>query len=246
MSRLEILYPYPALLMTGTNEDYLIISDLHIGFEQRFNIKTSCNKMLNMLLELLYQYRPDRLLILGDVKSGFNRLSKVEWMHVPKFMEDVASLVRISVIPGNHDGNLAPLLPREVMIESKEVLLDNVGFLHGHTKLSRRLNGASRIVMGHIHPSYCRKGSPLSGAQVWLIVKVLRTGIFEGSESCDNVELWVMPSFNTELNVKGLTLSSKKLISPIFRKIAKNMEDAFIITLDGSVIGDIDSVKFVL
>ncbi len=81
MDRLKILYPHPALKLTKAGKDYLIISDLHIGFEQRFNtegfkIPASTDKMLQTLIELIRLHEPDRLLILGDVKSGFSRVSR--------------------------------------------------------------------------------------------------------------------------------------------------------------------------
>ncbi|MFQ6134617.1 MAG: metallophosphoesterase [Nitrososphaerales archaeon] len=251
MARLEILYPHPALKLTEAGEDYLVISDLHIGFEQRFNIEgfniaTSTDKMLQTLTELIQQHRPDRLLILGDVKSGVDKVSRAEWRHVPKFMEKITGLVEVSVIPGNHDGGLTPLLPREVKLEPKEMLLGDTGLLHGHTHPSHRLVGAGRLVMGHIHPSYSRRGSPLSGRPVWLTLRAVKRVIFDGFEGDDLLEVWVMPSFNTELSAIGLTVFRGRIISPLLRKIGGDVAEALIITLDGSVIGDVDSMKYVL
>ncbi len=251
MLKLEILYPHPALKLTEAGEDYLVVSDLHIGFEQRFNregfnITPSTDKMLQTLTELIQQHKPDRLLILGDVKSGFSKISRDEWEHIPKFMEKITTLVEISVIPGNHDGGLTPLLPREVKLESKEILTNDTGFLHGHTHPSRRLQGAKRLVMGHIHPSYSRKGNPLSGRPVWLTLKAKKKLIFDDFEDDDLLEVWVMPSFNTELSATGLTVYRERIISPLLRKIDGNVAEALIITLDGSIIGDIDSIQYVL
>lgn len=55
-----------------------------------------------------------------------------------------------------------------------------------------------------------------------------------------------MPAFNTELEAAGLTVLRERMISPIFRKIGENVSEALIITLDGSVIGDADSMGYVL
>jgi putative SbcD/Mre11-related phosphoesterase len=251
MPKLGILYPHPALKLTEAGEDYLVVSDLHIGFEQRFNregfnITPSTGKMLKTLTELIQQHKPDRLLILGDVKSGFSRVSRDEWKHVPKFMEKIANLVEVSVIPGNHDGGLTPLLPREVKLEPKEVQVHDTVFLHGHTNPTRKLIGAKRLVMGHIHPSYSRKGSPLSGRPVWLTLRVVKKIVFADFEGDDLLEVWVMPSFNTELSATGLTVHRERIISPLLRKIDGAVAEALIITLDGSVIGDADSINYVL
>ena len=36
---IKILYPHPALLLNDNNEKHIVISDLHIGFEERFTKK---------------------------------------------------------------------------------------------------------------------------------------------------------------------------------------------------------------
>ena len=74
MTKLEILLPHPALKLKTKNKKYLIVSDLHIGFEHRFNkdgfnITPSITKMLQTLTELVQLHKPDKLLILGDVKK---------------------------------------------------------------------------------------------------------------------------------------------------------------------------------
>ena len=184
MTKLEILVPHPALKLKTKNKKYLIVSDLHIGFEHRFNkdgfnITPSITKMLQTFTELIQLHKPDKLLILGDVKSGFGRINKDEWRHVPKLMEKIVKQVEISIIPGNHDGRLISLLPKEVKLESHELLIDDTGFFHGHTIPTKKLSSATRLVMGHIHPTYSRKGSPLSGRPVWLTLRVQKKFIFK-------------------------------------------------------------------
>ncbi len=250
MARLEILYPHPALKLIESKEEYLVITDLHIGFEHRFNIKgfnirASTEKMLSVLTKLIQQHRLDKLLILGDIKSGFSKVSREEWQHIPSFMEQLTSLVEVIVIIGNHDGELTPLLPREVKLGSKEIIIGDTGFLHGHAHPSPKLIDVKRLVMGHVHPTYSRWGSPLSGRPVWLTFRTPKRLILEKSGNDHLLEVWVMPSFNTELSTIGLTVLRGQIISPILRKI-KDINEALIITLDGSIIGDAESVKYVL
>lgn len=256
MRRLEVLYPHPALKLSEAGEGYLVISDLHIGFEHRFNIEgfkitTSTDKMLQTLSELIRKHKPDRLFILGDIKSSVNRVNRDEWRHIPSFLEKVADLIETSIIPGNHDGGITPLLSREIKLEPKEVLIGETGLLHGHTNPSGSLRRAKRLIIGHIHPSYSRKGSPLSGRPVWLTLRAPRSLIFDGFEGDDNtsadlVDVWVMPAFNTELSTVGLTVFRERIISPLLRKIGGGIVEAFLITLDGAVVGDVDSMKYVL
>ncbi len=255
MGRLEVLYPNPALKLSEAGKNYLLISDLHIGFEERFNkegfkITPSTDKMLQTLTDLIRREKPDRLIILGDVKSGFDRVNRNEWMHVPRFLEKITQLVEISIIPGNHDGGITPLLPRETRLEPPELLIGDTGLLHGHANPSAALSDAKRLVMGHLHPSYSRYGSPLSGNPVWVTLRAPRNLVFDvngeegGRGGGKDLEVWVVPAFNPELGAAGLTVIRERVISPIVRRIDGYVSEALVIMLDGSVIGDVDSIKY--
>ncbi|MCL4435145.1 MAG: metallophosphoesterase [Thaumarchaeota archaeon] len=252
MGRLEVLYPNPALKLSEAGKNYLLISDIHIGFEERFNkegfkITPSTDKMLHILTDLIHHEKPDRLIILGDVKSGFDRVNRNEWNNVPRFLEKISQLVEVSIIPGNHDGGITPLLPCEARLEPAELLIGDTGLLHGHTNPTVALSGVKRLIMGHLHPSYSRYGSPLSGNRVWVTMRAPRNLIFDvdgGEEGSKDLEIWVVPAFNPELGAAGLTVMRERVISPILRKIDAHVSEALVIMLDGSVIGDADSMKY--
>jgi putative SbcD/Mre11-related phosphoesterase len=263
MGRLKILYPNPALKLSEAGKNYLLISDLHIGFEERFNkegfkITPSTDKMLYTLTELIRREKPDQLIILGDVKSGFDRVNRNEWKNVPRFLEKITQLVEVSIIPGNHDGGITPLLPREAHLEPAELLIGDIGLLHGHANPSAALSKAKRLIIGHLHPAYSRYGSPLSGNPVWVTLRIPRHLIFDTNSSEEekeavkeeregggDLEILVMPAFNPELGAAGLTVMRERVISPIIRKIdQEQVSEALVIMLDGSVIGDVDSMKY--
>ena len=66
---IKILYPHPALLLKEENKKHIIISDLHIGVEERFvkkgiSIETSTEKMKRLLIKLIQQYQPEDVIIL--------------------------------------------------------------------------------------------------------------------------------------------------------------------------------------
>ena len=76
MVNIKILFPHPALLLTIKKKKSIIISDLHIGFEDiilnnKANIKSSIKKMLDQILLLIDKYNPDELIILGDIKYSY-------------------------------------------------------------------------------------------------------------------------------------------------------------------------------
>ena len=67
---IKILYPEPALILNNEDEKHIVISDLHIGFEERFNkqgisIQSSTEKMQEVLIRLIEQEKPNKVIVLG-------------------------------------------------------------------------------------------------------------------------------------------------------------------------------------
>tara|TARA_B100000315_G_scaffold258342_1_gene310115 strand:+ start:751 stop:1518 length:768 start_codon:yes stop_codon:yes gene_type:complete len=249
---IRALFPDPVALLSTENGNirHLVISDLHIGFEEQFvasgvKVGVSTQKMLEMLLRLINKWKPDSIIMLGDVKHSIDRISRPEWDEVPRFLEQLLRQTKVKIIPGNHDGGITPLLPREVELAPNEgiSIASNV-LLHGHMNLLPQFSDCQRIIMGHLHPVYNRRGSPLTGTQVWVSLKVDRASLFEGESGL--IEILVLPSFNMELSNAGWSSNRKKIISPILRRGIRQLNDAVITTLSGEVIGDVDSMQHVL
>jgi metallophosphoesterase superfamily enzyme len=146
------------------------------------------------------------------------------------------------------------LIPDYINVFSMNgMLLNDTLLLHGHTMPSdARLSTVKRIIMGHIHPVFLKQGSVLSGQRVWLYFKAKKWALSPmnmTSVSQDNelVEIVVIPAFNRYLYALSKK-QFKKSISPIINRILlKNaVEEAYITTLDGSLIGDINSLHNVV
>lgn len=153
------LPPYPAALLKSRGTRLMAIADLHIGWEmslsaEGIHVPTQTPKLLKRLIDLLSEYEPDELLVLGDVKHTVATAEKMEWQDIPDFFNALKKRVqRISVIRGNHDGNLEPLLPEEItVLPGTGVAFDGVGFFHGHQWPSPALLKCKTLVMGHVHP----------------------------------------------------------------------------------------------
>ena len=119
----------------------LVITDLHIGWEMALTKKgiyvpTQMPKLLGKLTSLIFTYKPDKLLILGDVKHTVATAEIGEWHDLPDFFNELKRHVReICIIRGNHDGNLEPLLPEKIKLNPATGMpVGNVGFFHsfGH------------------------------------------------------------------------------------------------------------------
>jgi metallophosphoesterase superfamily enzyme len=115
-----------------------------------------------------------------------------------------------------------------------------------------RLKSVRRIIMGHIHPVFLKQGSVLSGHRVWLHLKVKMTALRDSrlklpTQSNGLFEIVVIPAFNKYLYALSRK-QFKKSISPIVHRslLENSIIEAYIITLDGSLIGDISSIRDVL
>jgi putative SbcD/Mre11-related phosphoesterase len=259
------LYPEPALLLTdeqnGLSKRYIVVSDLHLGFENSLDTRgvfIDSNlyliETIDALLRLVRGYEPEAVIFLGDLKSSVGYVNRDEWNNVPYLLNSLLKYTEIYFIPGNHDSNIRFLLPDKVNLFSIHgMLLEDTLLLHGHTMpSSSRLTAVKRIIMGHIHPIFLRQGSVLTGQRVWLHLKVKMMALSSLSlkslsQSNELVEIVVIPAFNRYLY--ALTRKQfKKSISPIVnRSLLKNaIIEAYITTLDGSLIGDISSIHDVL
>jgi len=151
--------PYPALLLRRNSERVLVVVDLHIGWEvtlaqKGVHVPSQTPKILEKMLQLIKSCKPTGLIFLGDVKHTIARVEMEEWRDIPDFFEALGRKVSdIQVVPGNHDGNLEPLLPETVKIlPSTGVVLGDVGLFHGHAWPAPELLGCRNLITGHVHP----------------------------------------------------------------------------------------------
>lgn len=241
---LKALHPHPALMIYHGERSYLVVADLHIGFEERYSskgigIKASTERMATELDELLTEHRPDKLLILGDLKYSVQMIMDPEWAHIPELLERLMLRVKITVIPGNHDGGLLPLLPRRVeLLDVHGVKIGENGLFHGHTTVPESFKDCKRIIMGHVHPTFAARDSPLSGSPVWIIMKTDARILFPDLEQSRSIELITMPAFNRELYSTGYVPYRERSIAPTLRRVKDKVEEAYIMTLGGEIIGD--------
>jgi len=241
MSQEKIVPRKPALLIEGQKK-YLVVTDLHIGFESGFTSKeiflgknTTINETIDELLDIIDSEKPDSVVLLGDVKSSIKSISKIEWSDVPLFFEKIKAKCDVILIPGNHDANIQRLVPEDVsLISSSGMVEDNILFTHGHTMPSENFAHVKKIIMGHMHPVFFQEESIVNGQRVWISIKADKEQIFP-SESGE-IEIIIVPSFNKYFYATNKK-KYKKSISPIIEKL-KKISSARIVTLDGTIIGD--------
>ena len=222
----SLLLPHPAALVKTGKTRTLLIADPHIGWEMELqqkgiHVPSQTGKLLNKLTAILSEYKPDVLVILGDVKYTVISSEFGEWHDIPEFFQKLQPQVsNISIVRGNHDANLEPLLPENVeLLPATGAVIGDVGVFHGHKWPSPALLGCKTLVMGHVHPMVVFRdptGCRLT-RQVWMRVTLDSMALaktllqkskvkIEGSveETLQKhfkiklkaSELYIMPSFN--------------------------------------------------
>ena len=240
MVKIRIIPSQPALILED-DQRFLVISDLHIGFEigmisNDINIRPEeiIQEIHSSLDSLIESEKPDALILLGDIKSGIESISKIEWQTVPMFFE-IGKKINTILIPGNHDGNLSRLVPDYVtMTGPSGLVIGDTLLTHGHVMPSENFSQINRIVMGHLHPVYFQEGSVLDGQRLWISIKADKSKIFPSSKG--EIEIIIVPSFNKYFYATTKRYH-KKSISPILERI-KEPYSAKVVTLDGTIIGD--------
>jgi putative SbcD/Mre11-related phosphoesterase len=156
---LTLLLPNPAALIKTGKTKTLVIADPHLGWEMALqekgiHIPSQTPKLLRKLTALLSKYKPDTLLILGDVKYTVVKAELGEWRDIPDFFTELKSHISdIGIVRGNHDANLEPLLPENVkLLPATGTIIGDVGLFHGHKWPSPTLLKCKTLMMGHLHP----------------------------------------------------------------------------------------------
>lgn len=236
------------LILGSNNKRYLVVSDLHIGFESSFTTKgvkldnSYILEMSNDIISVFHRQECTDLILLGDVKDSIDRLSKSEWLNIPLFFNELLKHINannIHIIKGNHDSKIDRLLPMQIKYSGKSMLIiEDTLLLHGHTQPRLRLDRLKSIVMGHVHPVLLKEDSVIHGERVWVIMRV------RVDSSNKSIDIIIMPALNRYIT------SSKdrsKRAVPLFRRLlSDNIIKAVILTLDGSIVGDENLLDYVI
>jgi hypothetical protein len=145
-------------------EHTLIMADTHFGYEEMLNEQGIMVPRMNFqkitehiqgIFDILGSVK--HVVIAGDVKHEFGRISEQEWNEVIDFirmLEKHAS--QVTLIKGNHDTILGPLGRWEGLQIHEELYLrkSKTIVLHGHkTSDSNDYKQAKTIIVGHEHPA---------------------------------------------------------------------------------------------
>ncbi|WP_238523615.1 metallophosphoesterase [Acidilobus saccharovorans] len=210
----------------------LIISDVHLGYEdsmatQGVFLPRLQLKKAESIIDEGVRAGAKRLLIDGDLKHVFEKLTKGERLEVTELIRHAleADIKEIVLVRGNHDTFVAPLLKDfgvEVVDDYMD-LGDGIIVTHGH-KLVDAVKSSSTVIIGHEHPSL---EISLAGAKVKLQA-LLKSPLKGGGE------LLVLPAISLYQTGTAITPSPETYLSPIVKELAE-LQEAVPIIVDREI-----------
>ncbi len=205
-------------------ESVIIISDLHLGYEEhlynkgvmvpKLQLQEVISKISAVLKKI--KKKPKKLVINGDLKHEFGKALKQEWKDVLALLDFLSGKVcRLVIVKGNHD-SIIPMITGEKKIDVvKKQIIKDIAITHGDALI--RLEGEDgkssknkikTIIIGHEHPA----------------IKIRHKGKSEMYKcflkgKWGEKELLVMPSFNPLL--EGTDIMSGVFLGPYLSDISE-------------------------
>ncbi|MFC6835680.1 metallophosphoesterase [Halomarina ordinaria] len=237
----------PAAVATLGDERALVVADYHAGLEvalrsEGVELRSRAEERRAALLDLLDRTRADRVVFLGDLANAIGRPGREETRELERLLEAVARRVPVTVVKGNHDGEMEAVLSEVETARTVEVTpghgtrVGDVGFVHGHTWPSPRVLEADVVAMGHEHPKV-RLEDEVGGhraERAWLRGRLVADpfeGVHEGVRI--HGELVVCPAFNDLLGGTW-TNTDQGFLAPY---LPEGLADAQAYLLDGTRLG---------
>ena len=191
----------------------LIISDLHIGYEQALNRegimvpRFQYKKILERLKEIINSFDVVRIVVNGDIKHEFGRITRQEWDEALNFIIFLKNnFEEVVLLKGNHDNFTKFIADKTDLGVYETYSIEDFIIMHGD-KIPDDLmmKDESTIIIGHEHPCIgIRNGERLEKIKCYL----------KGSYREKN--LIVMPSFN--FVSEGSDILHEKSLSPFLKK----------------------------
>jgi len=191
-------------------KDYVIIADLHLGFEEEMSKKGVYlpPAQLKRALSVLQQASEvsKKLVVAGDLKHMFSRLGRMEQRDVIKFLDAASDLdVDLVLVRGNHDNFVKHLLMERGFDVVKELDLGEMKVIHGHEEVELH---SEVVVMGHEHPSLALRDPVGATAKFPCFLKV----------PYERGHVVVLPAIGLYQTGTNVSLHRESYLSPIIRK----------------------------
>jgi uncharacterized protein len=241
--RLQFIESGPALLVQDSRR-VLVVADLHMGIESGLarhgvHIGSRSAARVDRVLECIDEADPDLLVLLGDVKHNVPVTSRQEYRELPRVLDAFRRRLPLRVLPGNHDGGIAQFLGPDEFLPAEGSVIDNVGYLHGHTYPAPELLGRL-VVLGHLHPVVSLLDSVGCAARArpaYLYCRLDEECLGRTGETPpgDKTRLLFMPAFNEFAGGIDLNRIRGSGLGPLSRCIRDDFAEVYL--ADGTYLG---------
>ena len=159
---MKIDYIGKCVMIESNGEKAVVIGDLHLGYENSMKIGgiDIGGKIYEDLIAELEKIigkagRPDKIILLGDVKHEFSELTDGERNYLSKLFDYLSGKCgEIVIIKGNHDNYLLNISSKKMIKVFDYYLWNEYCFLHGDRDFEEIYEKDIKYwVMGHMHPA---------------------------------------------------------------------------------------------
>jgi uncharacterized protein len=193
----------------------IVIADTHFGFEESLKNqgillpKRQYNLMIEQLKRIISKTKAEKIILNGDIKHEFGKITKQEWNEINIFLEFCRQNFKETIIiKGNHDAILKNIIKKKNINEIKEYKSDGILITHGDNIPKKT---EKTIIIGHEHPAIIlENGSKKEKYKCFIKGKT------------KNKTIIAQPSFNPI--IEGTNIIKKEKFSPLLPKNLENFE----------------------
>ncbi len=237
-----VFLPESALLLKP--DRVLAVADLHLGieyeiFKSGISIPSQINKIQKKLDGLIFSHNIKHLILLGDIKHNIPIPSRQELRELPDFLEHFAERTKVSIVKGNHDGDIERFAPKNAKIyDGSGFVIKNFGFAHGQSWLAPDLLDCEYLVIGHEHPAVEFKDSLgyRSIEHCWLKCDIDKKFLEKKfKKKCALKQAIIMPAFSHIVGGMAFNKENFEPLGPLFKFLRWKESDVFL--TDGTYLG---------
>jgi len=142
-------------------DDILVVGDLHFGYEESlrsqgyFVPRNIYEEVIRDFDEIFERVDVKKIIILGDLKHDFGRISRGEWSEVLDFIDYINDRCEeVVIIKGNHDILAESITKKKGILVKDYYIIGENAFLHGDRDFEEVNSGKiKRWFVGHAHPA---------------------------------------------------------------------------------------------
>ncbi len=181
----------------------VVLGDLHLGYESALEEegmyipRMNTQSIRDAINEILSEYEPRRVVLLGDIKHDFKRSKREAREEVRKIVDLLLEAADVIVVKGNHDNFLQNILSDMGLMAVDHIDIGGFRMEHGHVDSQVR-----PVIIGHEHPSVRIPGVMSGGMKIHCFVHQKEDGVI------------VLPPFSPFSAGNDLVLDGKCIMAP--------------------------------